>query len=183
VYKLASDVGTDFGWELPYLWDGKTSSPGYHTSYPSTVPLPKWTTFDMGQSAKLSRYTAWFRGLDGSNNFLWASGAPQTWVLWGRADQPVDETMPDTTALPAVGQATAKGWINLGLYHLPLQPSGLVPPQYTNADLAYWNAGFPFDFSLALPKVRYLRFQCFTNAGQTNEFFNIMEMSFWGDPR
>ncbi|BAV07940.1 hypothetical protein FLA_3972 [Filimonas lacunae] len=182
--KFPSDVGTDFGWEMPYLWDNNTGSPGFHSTFPSSVPLPKWLTFDMGQSAKLSRYNAWFRGIDGSNNFLWASGAPQTWVIWGRNTDAVDETLPgDTLALPAVGQATPNGWINMGMYHLPAQPSGLIAPQYTNADLAYWNAGFPFNFDLNLPKVRYLRFECFTNAGGSNEFFNMMELSFWGDPR
>lgn len=182
--RFPSDVSTGFGWEIPYLWDNKTTSPGFHSVFPSSDPLPKWITFDMGQSAKLSRYTAWFRGIDGSNNFLWASGAPQTWVLWGRSTAAVDEKLPaDTLALPPVGQATAGGWVNLGKFNLPAQPSGLVAPQYTNADLAYWNAGFPFNFDLTLPKVRYLRFQCFTNAGGSNDFFNMMELSFWGDPR
>lgn len=181
-YVLPSDVGSSFGWILPYLWDGNTGSPGFHSTYPTTQMLPKWITFDMGQAAKLSRYTAWFRGLDG-NNYLWTSGAPQTWVLWGRPDKPVDENLPDTAHLPAVGSATPNGWINMGLYHLPPQPSGLQNPYYTNADLAFWNAGFPFNFDLSLPKVRYIRFECITNAGQSNDFFNIMEMSFWGDPR
>lgn len=182
--KFPSDVSTSFDWNMPYLWDNKTTSPGFHSTFPSNEPLPKWITFDMGQSAKLSRYTAWYRGIDGSNNFLWGSGAPQTWVLWGRNSNAADESLPaDTLALPAVGQATSGGWINLGKYNLPAQPSGLIAPQYTNADLAFWNAGFSFNFDLTLPKVRYLRFQCFTNAGGSNEFFNIMELSFWGDPR
>lgn len=181
-YDLPSDVGTDFGWTMPYMWDGKTGSPGYHSTYPTTIPLPKWITFDMGQSAKLSRYTVWYRGLDGAN-YLWYSGAPQTWVLWGRPDVPSDEILPDSTNLPSVGQATPGGWINLGLFHLPPQPSGLANPQYTNADLAFWNAGFSFNLPLSVGKVRYMRFECITNAGQSNDFFNIMEISLYGDPR
>lgn len=182
--RFPTDVGTDFDWFIRYLWDNKTTAPGFHSTFPTSEPLPKWITFDMGQSAKLSRYTANFRGIDGSNNFLWSSGAPQTWVLWGRNTAAADEALPtDSMALPAVGQATPGGWINMGKFHLPAQPSGLIAPQYTNADLAYWNAGFPFNFNLDLPKVRYMRFQCFTNAGGSNDFFNIMELSFWGDPR
>jgi hypothetical protein len=182
-YDLGSDVGTSFGWVMPYMWDGNTGSPGYHSTYPTTVPLPKWITFDMGQAAKLSRYTVWYRGLDGSYDFLWTSGAPQTWVLWGRPDGPVDEVLPDSSHLPAVGQATPGGWINLGLFHLPPQPSGLANPQYTNADLSFWNAGFSFGLPFSVSKVRYMRFECMTNAGGSDDFFNIMEISLYGDPR
>jgi hypothetical protein len=181
--SLASDVGTSFNWFLQYLWDGNTGSPGFHSTYPTNQPLPKWITFDMGQAAKLSRYTAWYRGIDGGTDYMWTSGAPQDWVIWGRADKAVDEPLPDMTKLPPVGSATPGGWINMGLFHLPPQPSGLAAPAYTNADLALWNGGFPFNFDLSLPKVRYIRFECMTNAGQSNDFFNIMELSFWGDPR
>ena len=181
-YHLNSDDGSSFDWYLPYLWDGNLGRPGYHSTYPTTIPLPKWVTFDMGQTARLSRYTMWGRGLD-DGIYLWGYGNPETWVIWGRADEPVDEIMPDTAHLPAVGQATPNGWINMGVYHLPKQPSGLVAPQYNNDDLALWNAGFGYDFSLSIPKVRYIRFECITNAGQSNEFFHIMEMSFWGDTR
>jgi hypothetical protein len=181
-YHLNSDDGSSFDWYLPYLWDGNLGRPGYHSTYPTTVPLPKWVTFDMGQTARLSRYTMWGRGLD-DGVYLWGYGNPETWVIWGRADEPVDEIMPDTAHLPPVGQATPNGWINMGVYHLPAQPSGLVAPQYNNDDLALWNAGFGYNFSLSIPKVRYIRFECITNAGQSNEFFHIMEMSFWGDTR
>lgn len=182
-YDLASDVGSSFGWTMNYMWDGNLlGRPGYHSTYPTTTPLPKWITFDMGQSAKLSRYTVWYRGMD-YGNYLWTSGAPQTWVLWGRPDGPADEILPDTNHLPPVGQATPGGWINLGLFHLPPQPSGLANPQYTNADLAFWNAGFSFDLPFSVSKLRYMRFECITNAGQSNDFFNIMEISLYGDPR
>ncbi|KAA2240295.1 DUF4959 domain-containing protein [Chitinophaga agrisoli] len=180
-YTLPSDVGTDFQWYLPYLWDNKTGAPGFHTPYGNF--LPKWMSFDMGQAARLSRYTIWYRGVEGSAAYLWGAGAPQTWVLWGRADQPVDENMPDTTGLPPVGQPTANGWINMGVFHLPAKPSGLPFPQYTGDDLAYWNGGFNFNFALTVPKVRYLRFECVTNASGTNDFFNIMEISLYGDTR
>ena len=103
--------------------------------------------------------------------------------LWGSNSTPVDETMPNLNGLPPVGAATVDGWINLGTFTLPNKPSGLPNPEYTNADLAFWNAGFPYNFSLNLPKVRYLRFQCIENVSLTNDFFNIEEMTFWGDPR
>lgn len=183
-YVLGTDARTGFGWEITNLWNGNTGSPGYHTEQP-ILPLvwPAVITFDMGQTAKLSRYTIWNRGIDGSGNWLWQAGAPQTWTLWGRATNPVDETLPSGPGAPGVGQTSANGWINLGTYSLYPKPSGLPNPQYTNADLDFWNAGFSYNFSLDLPKVRYIRFQCLENASLTNNFFNIAELTFWGDPR
>lgn len=184
-YVLPSDV-------VPYddyrglrnLWDNNIKEPTYNTAQPIT-PLvwPSWMTFDMGQAAKLSRYTMVGRTGDAPGEFMWGYGTPQTWVIWGRADVPGDEQMPDSTNLPPVGQMTPGGWINMGEFYAPPKPSGLPSPQFTSTDLAFWQAGFPFDFSLALPKVRYIRFECLTNMGGTNNFFDMNEMTFFGDPR
>jgi len=184
-YVLPSDVASyNSYYGLQNLWDNNTGEPTYNTAQPIT-PLvwPAWMTFDMGQAAKLSRYVMWDRGVDGSGNFLWGFGAPETWVIWGRPDLPVDEIMPDSTSFPPLGQATPNGWINMGEFIAPNQPSGLVNPQYTSADLAFWNAGFGFNFSLTLPAVRYIRFECLSNMGQTDNFFDINEMSFFGNPQ
>ncbi len=183
-YRLGTDAETGFGWELQNLWNGSPGSPGYHTEQPiQPLVWPAVITFDMGKATRLSRYTIWNRGIDGSGNWLWQAGAPQKWVLWGRDDQPVDETMPDENNLPPVGGRTPNGWINLGVFDAPPKPSKLPNPQYTSADLAVWNAGFSFNFSLDLPKVRYMRFECVSNMAQTNNFFNVTELTFWGDPR
>src|SRR5258708_6628836 len=182
-YVLNTDVATGFGWVIQNLWDKNTGSPGYHTAQPiQPLVWPAVITFDMGQTAKLSRYTIWDRGIDGSGNWLWQAGAPLTWVLWGRADAPVDETMPDVNSLPPVGGTSPKGWINLGFFTLPPKPSGLPNPQYTNADLAFLNSGFSFNFSLALPKVRYMRFKCLQNVSLTNNFFTIEQLPFCDNP-
>jgi len=113
-YVLNSDAPTGFGWVLQNLWNDQTTSPGYHTAQPiQPLVWPAVITFDMGQSAKLSRYTIWDRGLDGAN-YLWEAGAPLTWVLWGRTSTPVDETMRQQTIcrlleerLPAAGSTWA----------------------------------------------------------------------------
>ena len=183
-YQLGTDARTGFGWTIENLWNNSTGSPGYHTEQPiQPLVWPAVITFDMGKAARLSRYTIWNRGIDGSGTWLWQAGAPRTWVLWGREDTPVNETMPDENHLPPVGGMTPNGWINMGFFTAPAKPSGLPNPQYSNADLLFWNAGFSYNFSLNLPKVRYLRFECVSNMAQTNNFFNITELSFWGDPR
>jgi len=183
-YVLGTDAPTGFGWVLQNLWDGNTGSPGYHTTQPiQPLVWPAVITFDMGATARLSRYTIWNRGIDYSGNFLWQAGAPLTWVLWGRSTTPIDETMPDADNLPPVGGMTSGGWINLGFFRLPDKPSKLPNPSYTAEDLAFWNAGFSYNFDINLPKVRYIRFECLQNVSLTNTFFNIEEMTFWGDAR
>ncbi|HVU56249.1 MAG TPA: DUF4959 domain-containing protein [Puia sp.] len=183
-YVLGTDAPTGFGWVIQNMWDNNTGSPGYHTTQPiQPLVWPAVITFDMGEVAKLSRYTIWNRGIDGSGNFLWQAGAPLTWVLWGRSSTPQDETMPDADHLPPVGGTSSNGWINLGYFRLPDKPSKLPNPQYTSEDLAFWNAGFSYDFDISLPKVRYIRFECLENVSLTNTFFNIEELTFWGDTR
>jgi len=183
-YVLPTDAPTGFGWVIQNLWDGNTGSPGYHTTQPiQPLVWPAVITFDMGQTAKLSRYTIWDRGIDWSNNWMWQGGAPLTWVLWGRSSTPVDETMPDGDHLPPVGGVTPNGWVNLGFFRLPDKPSKLPNPQVTAEDEAFWNAGFSYNFDITLPKVRYVRFECLQNVSLTNTFFNIEELSFWGDAR
>jgi hypothetical protein len=188
-YTLPTDVpkyqNNDY-FNLPNLWNNNTSD-FYNTMQPilpnsnKSFIWPAWVTFDMGQTAKLSRYILWGRGGD-NNELLWTFGSPQTWVLWGRADVPKDEIMPtDSLNLPPVGSVTPNGWVNLGVFHSPAKPSGLPNPQYTSADLSFWKAGFNFNFSLDLPPIRYIRFECFQTMGGTNNFFDFNEISIYGN--
>lgn len=186
-YVLPTDVPNYQNglFNLSNIWDNNIGEYCYNTQQPilatSAKPniWPAWATFDMGQTAKLSRYEMWDRVGDG-NIFVWTSGAPQTWIMWGRADVPQDELMPsDTTQIPALGSATPNGWINLGVFSAPPKPAH---NPLTNADIAVWTSGFNFDFSLDLPKVRYIRFECLQTMGGTNNFFNFNEMSFFGNP-
>ena len=189
-YVLPTDVPNYQNglFNLSNLWDNNLGEFCYATQQPilptSVKPniWPAWTTFDMGQASKLSRYMLWNR-LGGNNEFVYTSGAPQTWVLWGRADTPQDELMPsDSLSMPAVGQKTPGGWINLGIFHVPPKPSGLPNPQVTPEDINYWKAGFNFDFNVDLPKIRYIRFQCLETLGGTNNYFNMNEISIYGNP-
>ena len=186
-YVLPTDVGNYQNglFNLSNLWDNNYGEFCYNTQQP-ILPTgakpniwPAWATFDMGQTAKLSRYVIWDRVGDG-NIFVWNSGAPQTWVMWGRADVPQDELMPsDTAHLPAVGSATPNGWVNLGVFNAPPKPAH---NPLTNDDIQTWKNGFSFDFSIDLPKVRYIRFECLQTMGGTNNYYNMNEMSVFGNP-
>ncbi len=172
---------------LSKLFDGDASDNStYNTEqpigdHPTTNPFkwPAWSTFDMGQAARLSRFQIYYR-IGGSHEFVWTSGAPQTWVMWGRADTPQDEIMPtDTTLLPPVGEMTANGWINMGVYDGPAKPAD---NPLTNADFTIWQSGFSYDFPATLPRIRYIRFECIHTMGGTDNFFNMNELSIYGNP-
>lgn len=186
-YVLPTDVPNYQNglFNLSNLWDNNFGEFTYNTQQPilatDAKPFiwPAWATFDMGQTAKLSRYVVWDR-IGDNNEFVWTSGAPETWVMWGRADTPQDELMPaDTTELPPVGEMTPGGWINLGIFHAPPRPAH---NPLTNADIDLWKAGLEFPFSIDLPKVRYIRFECFNTMGGTNNYYNMNEMSIYGNP-
>jgi len=151
-------------------------SPRITRSTDPAFKWPAWMTFDIGQAASLA---------------VIAGGRPVTAApgvhvgLWdaanlgylGRADLPVDEQMPDSNPSSTGGQATpGAGSIWANSMHRP-NLRVLPSPQFTSADLAFWQAGFPFNFALSLPKVRYIRFECLTNMGGTNNFFDINEMT------
>lgn len=186
-YVLGTDVKNYVNglFNLSNLWDNNYGEFCYNTEQPITTTTtlkpftwPAWMTFDMGQTAKLSRYVIWDRVGDG-NQFIWTSGAPQQWIMWGRADTPQDEVMPtDTTQLPPVGGMTPGGWINMGVFDAPARPAD---NPLTNADINLWLAGFNFDLSFDLPKVRYIRFECLHIMGGTDNYFNMNEMSVYGN--
>ncbi|GGB20878.1 DUF4959 domain-containing protein [Puia dinghuensis] len=170
---------------LTNLWDGNYGEYCYNTQQPilpsaaKSYIWPAWFTFDMGVTAKLSRYMVWDR-VGGNNEFIWTSGAPQTWIMWGRADVPQDELMPsDTSQLPALGQKTPGGWINLGVFNAPARPAD---NPLTNADITTWLNGFNFSESITLPKVRYIRFECLQTMGGTDNYFNMNEITIYGNP-
>ena len=51
-----------------------------YTSFnPSEYPV--WFTFDMGQTAQLSRFTSWQRSMGGS--YYYRAGAIKEWEVWG----------------------------------------------------------------------------------------------------
>lgn len=186
-YVLPSDVlNYQNGlFNLSNIWDGNLGEFCYNTEQPihtlgggKTFIWPAWATFDMGQTAKLSRYIVWDRVGD-DNAFVWTSGAAQQWIMWGRADTPQDEIMPtDTTSLPPVGGKTPGGWINMGIFDAPPRPAD---NPLTSADIQTWLNGFNFNFSLDLPPVRYIRLECLQTMGGTNNYFNMNEISIYGN--
>jgi hypothetical protein len=173
-YKLNTDSPIGYGWDLPYLWDGKTdgNSPGWHTLPGGIQPMV--ATFGLGVTAKLSRFIMWER----PNEFTYGHGNPKNFSIWSsNAASPADAALPKTAAVGTV----LGDWTNIGNFKFPDPPSGLQPG-FTNAqDMAFVAAGVNFNFAPNGPDVRFIRV-CVTDTWSGGDFAHIMEMSFYGKP-
>ncbi|TCC87940.1 DUF4959 domain-containing protein [Pedobacter frigiditerrae] len=177
-YRLASDGVIAYGWDLPYLWDGKTdgNSNGWHTAPGGAMPAI--ATFGLGISAKLSRFVLWERP-DGSDKFAYGHGNPKVFSVWGsNATAPRDAQLP----LSAPVGTIIGDWINMGNYNYPPPPSGLAPVAHTTADNDFVKAGVSFNFPLTNPKVNYIRLSV-SSTWSSGTFAHAMEMAIYGDPR
>jgi hypothetical protein len=174
IYHLNSDSPIGYGWELPYLWDGKTdgNSAGWHTNPGGIQPMV--ATFGLGVTAKLSRFVMWER----PNEFTYGHGNPKDFSIWtSNAVAPADVQLPKTAPVGTV----LGDWVNTGNFRFPDPPSGLQPG-FTNAqDMAFVSAGVNFNFPSNGPDVKFVRV-CVTDTWSGGDFAHIMEMSFYGKP-
>ncbi len=137
--------------------------------------FPVSCTIDLGGLRTLSRYLLYTRN-GASNQFAWTNQNPMEWTLWGCRD-----IIPEDVPLPLgaeKGEITGN-WVCLGRFTHPPKPSGQATG-VTAADIALLNAGFPFDFDLDIPDVRYIRFSCEQNFDGTLGECLFNELTFFG---
>lgn len=180
-YPLASDNnGASGAWSLQYLWDGRYSGDDDYNycwrgrSDNTPNPFPIVGSFDMGQSAKLSRFIYWPR----LNGWTWQNENPMHFVLWGsNVSNPRDAQLPlQSNSGDVVGD-----WVNLGNFEPPAKPSGLPLGDNTDADNTFAAAGFEYQMPSDIPKVRYIRFEAldsYTGFGGCI----VAELTFYGNP-
>lgn len=172
-YNLNSDTPIDFGWSLPYLWDGRLDGNGWHTRF-GEIP-PYVCTFNVGKTYKLSRFVMYQR----TGEFTYGHGNPKDFAIWGsNVNQPRDAALP---AFAAEGTVIGD-WINLGNYHFPDPPSGLGAGQTNSADEAYVKGGISFNVPFAAPEVKYVRLSV-ANTWSNGTAAHVMEMTFFGSPK
>ena len=112
-FYLANDIKMDnAGHTLESLFNGDhgLNSWNYAHGYdfnPSEFPV--WFTFDMGQTAQLSRFTSWQRSMGGS--YYYRAGAIKEWEVWGRSDLPSsDGSWDGWTKLADCESIKPSGW-------------------------------------------------------------------------
>lgn len=176
-YLTPTDSPIGYGWELPYLWDGKTDgySNGWHTL--PGAPAPMQCTFGIGLTAKLSRFILWER----PNEFSFSHGNPKDFTIWGSSKaSPADILLPQSSPVGTV----VGDWTNLGNYHYPNPPSGLPPAlaSVNASDQAFVLAGVNFNFSVSDPPVSFIRIDV-ADTWSGGDFAHIMEISLYGKPQ
>jgi hypothetical protein len=170
-YQLPNDQPSAWGWVMSALWDGKIDADyGFHTLQGAT-PQPHRFTFDMGVTAKVSRFKLLQRYLN-NGDFFYNHGDPRYFNVWGTA------STPDPSG-------SWNGWTKL-LACESKKPSGLPLGQWTNEDMAYARGtdglGEEFVFPVSTPPVRYIRLEIIKNWSNT-DFFHAYEITFWGNPQ
>lgn len=147
---------------LTKLWDDNLNSM-YHT--PQNIPQPFSVTFDMGLTAKLSRYKIWQRQGD---TYCFGHGNPHKWELWGSNNPATD--------------GSYDNWVLLGTYEMT-KPSGNAVGVNTAEDIAAQKEGQEYAVPDGAPAVRFIRWKHIDNwsaiDGQIG-FLHMAEINFWG---
>ncbi|WP_256013681.1 DUF4998 domain-containing protein [Desertivirga xinjiangensis] len=154
-FRLPSDIRSEYGWELQYLWDNNTGEPGFHT--PGTS-MPQWFSIDLGVNVPLVSFSLWQR-ISGLFNY----GNLKKFEVWGSNNPNPDGSWESWTKLMTCNS---------------FKPSGQPVGQNSDADRAFAEAGEPFVFPAGTPDVRYLRFKVLDTWGNTN-YLHLVELKFF----
>nr|WP_121272232.1 DUF5000 domain-containing lipoprotein [Pedobacter schmidteae] len=161
----ASIYTTEWNIAKRFIWDGNWSS-NFNEPYGNWLNVstngpndgtPMHITFDMGVTAKLSRFRI-------NHYYRYIDRGMRKYEIWGRTATPVDGSW--------------NGWVKLISYEQK-KPSGLPGESYTAADAEAWIAGDNGNFDNSFPAVRYIRIKCLENwVGHGN--LNFAEISLYG---
>jgi hypothetical protein len=146
------------------IWDGLTQTDGitFHTKPSNGVPGT--FTFDMGETAILSRMKLW--GRNQGDRVQYNMGNIKKFEIWGSATPP-----------PANGEFPGD-MILLGDFE-SVKPSGQPVGTNTSEDVETARAGEDFNFLSGVPPVRYIRVKVYNTWGGVS-YWHIQEMTFWG---
>ncbi len=167
VVVLAGDntsVNGDRG--LSRIWDGAISNPGIlHTvENAAGFNFPHHFTFDMGVLADISRFHIWPRTDAGA----FTGHSPRYFEIWGTNElknTPDDEGYWKT-------DAWKEDWKLMGDHEI-IRPG--------SDQGAAWSAGWEYDVSEEIGRVRYIRLVIKNENWQGSNCVNIGEITLWGD--
>lgn len=171
VLKLPTDANasTSPAGPLTNLWNNKTAggSSSNDTWFRSKngSGIPHWVTFDLGVTARISRWVEIPRGATDEPNLLYSAGDPQLYEIWGIATLPTDGSF--------------NGWTKLATCEV-VKTSGLPTGVNSNEDLTRAASGFQFSADAGSPPVRYIRIKMLQTFGNS-DYFWMAEMTFFGE--
>ena len=156
-------------YQLQNIWNDNFSYDGDGTYATQSLPLPLWANWDMGVTAKLSRFKLWPRDLDDDR---WKGGHPKVFEIYG-------------SNAPNPNGALDESWIPLGRFEC-VKPSG-PGPTVTQEDTDFAKAGIDFNFvandfapNPSVP-VRYIRLRVLSIFSDADPAVVIIgEISLWG---
>ncbi len=154
--------GSSYGNGVKSLWDGvwNVSTHGF-VSVPGTG-VPQWFTFDLGETARLSRFKFYHRYTrDGGTDGAYYAGDVEVMEIWG-SNNPTDSW---------------DSWTLLGHFQ-SIKPSGQTPPTTEDYQFACVD-GEDFEFPSDIPPVRYLRVKTLKVWGGVTYIY-MTELTFWG---
>jgi hypothetical protein len=155
---------------MAVLWDDVSTNINTTATmyYVNTVTTEKiFITFDLGVSAKLSRFKFW-----GRTAWYFNLHHPKEIEIWGTNSSTVANGDKDSYA----------GWqlLTSAISTKPSGPEVLADNLLTSEDKALAAAGEEFEFPLEAPVARYLRFKCVRTWTDSKSLF-LGELTFWGN--
>ncbi|MCA5005363.1 DUF4959 domain-containing protein [Sphingobacterium bovistauri] len=149
------------GARLEYAWDGLLGWPNVSFTHQiNGGNNPHMITFDMGVTAKISRF--WIRPFPEGTRFYFLT-TMKRFEIYGSNS-------------PNLSGALDNSWTLLGSYEA-VKPSGLPYGTDNAEDQATAGAGFNWEVDLASPRVRYIRVRCLENfAGGTAQSINEIKV-------
>lgn len=163
VMRALWDAG---GSRIPKLWDGGNSGDWDRVcGLNGDMPNNYFFTFDLGVTAKLSRFTM-FQFLGWNDQYLYEDAQVRSFELFGTT-----EVDPD---------GSWDNWKLIGSYEV-IKPSGLPTAlwNYTDEDKAAAYKGHEFGVPFEMEPVRYIRMKINSVWGSTS-WASIGEMDFYG---
>lgn len=151
------------------IWDGNADHTNHNRLLTVTTDVePQHITFDMGQSAKLSRIKIQNFGetLHDGNRLFYYRGQLRFFEIWGSENPSADGGW--------------DGWTRLGAFEC-VKPSGLPYEQQSSEDWDKMVYGVDYLFDNS-PKIRYIRIRSIENWEGTT-WMEIQEVTLYGDNR
>ncbi|MCK7556451.1 DUF4959 domain-containing protein [Chitinophaga sedimenti] len=161
---LPTDIAVGWGLPIPNLWNGKIAAEGemWHSA---DGAMPMHVSFDLGVTAKLSRFVLWQR----RGVWIYNHGNPRHYEVWGSVNPPSDGSW--------------NNWEKL-VECTSVKPSGQPTGMNTTEDVEAAARGEEFNIPLTAPKVRYIRVKVLdTWIGKGGQAAHISEMTFYGNDK